>query len=143
MELEPTNSAAIRNLAQTHYDLGDTDASIATYEKAIRSTVDIKEKADLHFNLGVLYNLAGNFDAAEDNFIYALDLNPSDVEAIVGMAQTFESNEKWRKAEKFHKELIYLEPEVASHYRGMARVLLQQGKQEEATRFFEKSKKYD
>lgn len=143
VELDPTNSAAIRNLAQTHYDLGDTDASIATYEKAISTTTDMKVKADLYFNLGVLYNLAGDFDTAEDNFVSALDLNPNDVEAIVGMAQTFESNEKWRKAEKFYKELIYLEPEVASHYRGIARVLLQQGKQDEATRYFEKSKKYD
>lgn len=143
VELDPLNAAAIRNLAQTYYDLGNTEESIATYERAIRATMDMKGKADLYFNLGVLYNMAGDFDAAEDNFISALDLNPEDVEAILGMAQTFESNEKWRKAEKFYKELIYLQPEVASHYRGMARVLIQQGKQDEASRYFEKSKKYD
>lgn len=143
VELDPQNSAAIRNLAQTHYDLGNTQESIATYKKAIRATLDMKTKADLYFNLGVLYNLVGDFDAAEDNFISALDLNPEDVEAILGMAQTFESNERWRKAEKFYKELIYLQPEVASHYRGISRVLLQQGKQDEAQRYFEKSKKFD
>ncbi|MBC8322184.1 MAG: hypothetical protein H8E70_01290, partial [Candidatus Marinimicrobia bacterium] len=47
------------------------------------------------------------------------------------------------KAEKFYKELIYLEPENAAHYRGIARVLLQQGKQDQAQRYFEKSKKYE
>ncbi len=142
VELEPDNSPAIRNLAQAYYDTGNIEESIATYIKAIRTTLEMKAKADLYFNLGVLYNQAGDFDAAEDHFITALDLNPEDVEAILGMAQTFESNEKWRKAEKFYKELIYLEPENAAHYRGIARVLLQQGKQDQAQRYFEKSKKY-
>ena len=143
VELDPSNGAAIRNLAQTYYDLGNTAESIATYEKAIKTTLDTKAKADLHFNLGVLYNQVEDFDQAEDNFLFALDLNPEDVEAIIGMAQTFESIEKWRKAEKFYKELIYLEPENAAHYRGIARVLLQQGKQDQAQRYFEKSKKYE
>ncbi len=143
VELDPSNSSAIRNLAQTYYDLGNTAESIATYEKAIKTTLDTKAKADLHFNLGVLYNQVEDFDQAEDNFLFALDLNPEDVEAIIGMAQTFESIEKWRKAEKFYKELIFLEPENAAHYRGIARVLLQQGKQDQAQRYFEKSKKYE
>ncbi|HIB60511.1 MAG TPA: tetratricopeptide repeat protein [Candidatus Marinimicrobia bacterium] len=143
VELDPGNTAAIRNLAQTYYDLGNINESIATYQKAIRTTVDMKTKADLHFNLGVLYNQIGDFDEAEDHFISALDLNPEDVEAILGMAQTFESNEKWRKAEKFYKELIYLQPENAAYYRGIARALIQQGKQAEAQRYFDKSKKYD
>jgi tetratricopeptide (TPR) repeat protein len=143
VELDPGNTAAIRNLAQTYYDLDNVNESIATYEKAIRTTVDMKTKADLHFNLGVLYNQDGDYDLAEDHFISALDLNPEDVEAILGMAQSFESNEKWRKAEKFYKELIYLEEENAAHYRGVARALIQQGKQAEAQRYFDKSKKYD
>ncbi len=143
VELDPQNNSAIRTLAQTYYDIGNTEASIATYEKAIKATSDNKTKADLHFNLGILYNQVKEFDLAEDHFTTALDLNPNDVEAILGMAQTFESNEKWRKAEKFYKELIYLEPENASHYRGIARVLLQQGKQDQAQRYFTKSKKYE
>ncbi|MFQ6678364.1 MAG: tetratricopeptide repeat protein [Fidelibacterota bacterium] len=143
VNLNPQNLSAIRTLAQTYYDIGNTKASIATYEKAIKATTDNQTKADLHFNLGVLYNQVEDFDAAEDHFTIALDLNPSDVEAILGMAQTFESNERWRKAEKFYKELIYLEPENASHYRGIARVLLQQGKQDQAQRYFNKSKKYE
>ena len=143
VELNPENSAVIRNLAQTYYDLDNIEESISTYKKAIQTTFDLKAKADLHFNLGVLYNQVGDFDQAEDHFLSSLDLNPEDIEAIIGMAQTFESIEKWRKAEKFYKELIYLDPENANHYRGISRVLLQQGKQQEAKRYFEKSKKYD
>ena len=44
--LDPGNTAAIRNLAQAYYDLGNVNESIATYEKAIRTTVDMKTKAE-------------------------------------------------------------------------------------------------
>ena len=49
--LDPGNTAAIRNLAQAYYDLGNVNESIATYEKAIRTTVDMKTKADLHHTI--------------------------------------------------------------------------------------------
>ncbi|MFQ6604764.1 MAG: tetratricopeptide repeat protein [Fidelibacterota bacterium] len=141
LELDPSNLAAAKLLAQTWYDLDNLDMAIQTYEKAIElEKVDIK-KADLHFNLGILYMKAGNITMAEDNFTYAYDLNPDDVESLVGIAQTFEQAEKWKKAEKYYKELVYLEPDNPEHYRSMARVLIKQGRPEEATRYFEKSKK--
>jgi len=143
VELESTNSAAIRNLAQTYYDTGNREASIATYELAIKTTMDNKTKADLHFNLGLLYSQIDEYESAEDNFTTALDLNPNDLEAIMGMAQTFERIEKWRKAEKFYKELIYQQPEEPSYYRRLSIVLLKQGKQKDAKRYLEKAKKLE
>jgi len=143
VELEPNNSAAIRNLAQTYYDTGDRKSSIDTYELAIKATPDNKIKADLHFNLGLLYSQTDEYDAAEDHFTTALDLNPDDLEAILGMAQTFERIEKWRKAEKFYKELIYQQPDEPSYYRRLSVVLLQQGKQKEAKKYLDKAKKLE
>ena len=69
-----------------------------------------------------------------------MDLCPDDVEAIVGIAQVFENAEKWRQAERFYKQLIAIDPDTPSHYKGMARVLLRQGEQEEAQYYYEKSK---
>ena len=77
----------------------------------------------------------------EDNFFWAHDLNPDDEEALLGMAQTFEKAERWRKAEKFYRELIDQNPDNPEYYKGISRVLLQRGRPEEAARFFEKSKK--
>ncbi len=143
VELDPHNAKAIRSLAQAYYDMGNTEESIQTYETAIREETNLRVRADLYFNLGILYDKVGNFELAEDNFLNAVDLNPEDQEAILGMAQTFEMSEKWRKAEKFYKELISLDPENPVYYRGMARVQMKQGNLDEAQRYYQKSKKLE
>ena len=141
VELEPSNTKSIRNLAQIYYDTGQLEESIQTYEIAIDKETDREVKADLYFNLGILYNRVGNLEEAEYNFTNSLDENPDDIEAVMGMAQVFENAEKWRKAEKFYRELIAADPDNPDHYRGMSRVLLQQGEPDESLRYLEKAKR--
>ena len=141
VELEPSNTKSIRNLAQIYYDMGQLEESIQTYEVAINKEMDSDVKADLYFNLGILYNKVGDLNEAEYNFMNALDENPDDIEAVMGMAQVFENAEKWRKAEKFYRELIAVDPDNPVHYRGMSRVLLQQGEPDESLRYLEKAKR--
>jgi len=141
VELEPSNTKSIRNLAQIYYDTGQLEESIQTYEIAIDKETDREVKADLYFNLGILYTKADNLEEAEYNFMNALDENPDDIEAVMGMAQVFETAEKWRKAEKFYRELIAVDPDNPDHYRGMSRVLLQQGEPDESLRYLEKAKR--
>jgi tetratricopeptide (TPR) repeat protein len=141
VELEPSNTKSIRNLAQIYYDIGQLEESIQTYEVAINKETDREVKADLYFNLGILYNRVGNLEEAEYNFTNSLDENPDDIEAIMGMAQVFENAEKWRKAEKFYRELIAVDPDNPEHFRGMSRVLLQQGEPDESLRYLEKAKR--
>ena len=141
VELEPSNTISIRNLAQIYYDTGQLEESIQTYEIAIDKETDREVKADLYFNLGILYNRVGNLEEAEYNFTNSLDENPDDIEAVMGMAQVFENAEKWRKAEKFYRELIAVDPDNPDHYRGMSRVLLQQGEPDESLRYLEKAKR--
>ena len=117
------------------------EKSIQTYEVAINKEMDREVKADLYFNLGILYTKADNLEEAEYNFMNALDENPDDIEAVMGMAQVFENAEKWRKAEKFYRELIAVDPDNPVHYRGMSRVLLQQGEPDESLRYLEKAKR--
>ena len=138
--LEPNSSSSIRSLASIYYECDDLDGAIVTYESAISKETDSKIKCDLYFNLGVLYNQIDDFVLAEENFMLVMDLCPDDVEAIVGIAQVFENAEKWRQAERFYKQLIAIDPDTPSHYKGMARVLLRQGEQEEAQYYYEKSK---
>ena len=117
------------------------EKSVETFEVAIKQEEDKIIKANLYFNLGVLYMQLDQFEEAEDNFFYAYDLNPEDIEALSGIAQTFENAEKWRRASKFYRELIQLEPDNADHYKGMARVLIKQGDMDGATKYFDKAKK--
>jgi tetratricopeptide (TPR) repeat protein len=138
--IDPTNGIVVRLLAQNYYDLDQKEKSLQVYENAIVGEQDNIVKADLYFNLGVLNLQMGDFTKAEDSFLTAYDLNPKDIEALRGIAQTYENAKKWRRAERFYKELIDLDPENPEHYRGVARVLLRQGKPDEAQTYFEQSK---
>ena len=140
VDINPQDSQARRQLAQTYYDVGDKEMSLATYEVAIANETDPNMKADLYYNLGVLNMQLEDFNAAEDNFTMAYDLNPDDVDALRGIAQTFESAEKWSRAEYYYRRLIDMEPDNPQHYRAMARVLLRQGDTEKAQEYFDKSK---
>ena len=140
VQLDPSNSDAVRQLATLYYDNGNKEKSVETFEVAIKQEEDKIIKANLYFNLGVLYMQLDQFQEAEDNFFYAYDLNPQDKEALSGIAQTFENAEKWRQASKFYRELIQLDPENPEHYKGMARVLIKQGDMDGATKYFDKAK---
>ena len=140
VSIDPINSLARRQLAQTYYDVGDKEMSLATYEDAIANETDNNLKADLYYNLGVLNMQLGDFQQAEDNFSMAYDYNPNDIDALRGIAQTFENAEKWSRAEYFYRKLIEIEPENPQHYRAMARVLLRQGDTEKAQEYFDRSK---
>ena len=140
VDIDPSNSLARRQLAQMYYDVGDIERSLATYEDAIANETDNNLKADLYYNLGVLNMQLGDFQQAEDNFSMAYDYNPNDIDALRGIAQTFENAEKWNRAEYFYRKLIEIEPENPQHYRAMARVLLRQGDVDKAQEYFDRSK---
>ena len=107
VELEPHNSDAIQLLAQIYYDLGKQQDAIKTYKIAIAEEEDKKIKADLHFNLGVIYNQMSEFDAAEEAFDEAYYLNDQDFEAVLGMAHAFEGlGDKYKNGtDGFEKDL--------------------------------------
>ena len=140
VKLDPSNTDAVRQLATLYYDNGDKEKSVETFEVAIKLEDDKTIKANLYFNLGVLYMQLDQFEQAEDNFFFAYDLNPEDTQALIGIAQSFENAEKWRRASKFYRELIQLDPENPAHYRGMARVLMRQGDKDGAEKYFAKAK---
>ena len=140
VEISPTEQGAVKQLAGLYYETGLKEKSIETFELAIKQESDKSAKANLYFNLGVLHMQSDNFQDAEDNFMTAYDLNPEDTEALMGIAQTFENAEKWRRASKFYRELISLDPENPEHYKGMARALINQGDPEGATRYLQKAK---
>jgi len=119
VELEPQNSDAIQLLAQIYYDLGKQQDAIETYKIAIAEEEDKKVKADLHFNLGVIYNQISEFDEAEEAFDEAYYLNDQDFEAVLGMAHAFEGlGDKYKNGtDGFEKNLT----EAARWYRKAGR----------------------
>tara|TARA_B100000427_G_scaffold326900_1_gene336421 strand:+ start:2267 stop:3319 length:1053 start_codon:yes stop_codon:yes gene_type:complete len=139
VEIEPSNSKALRELAGTYYDIGEKEESIKIFTNAIKNENDKIIKADLYYNLGVIHNQMKNYQESENAFDEAVFHNDKDYEAMLGMvksyeniaAEFFQSAEfgnayKWyRKAEKKLKNLRDLDFENESIYDQELRVLRQ------------------
>ena len=91
VQIEPSNSNALRELASMYYDIGKKEQSIKVFNDAIKNEQDKIIKADLFFNLGVIHNQIGNYEEAEKAFDEAYYLNEDDFEAALGMASVYES----------------------------------------------------
>jgi Putative Zn-dependent protease, contains TPR repeats len=90
VQIKPSDSKALRELAGVYYDLNKKEESIRVFEDAISKEQDKIIKADLFFNLGVIHNQTGNYEAAEQSFDEAFFLNEDDYEAALGMANSYE-----------------------------------------------------
>ena len=90
VQLEPSNSNALRELASVYYDIGQKKRSIDVFNNAINNEQDKTVKADLYFNLGVIHNQMQNYEDAEIAFDEAFYLNEMDYEAALGMASSYE-----------------------------------------------------
>jgi len=140
VSLESSNSKLLRELAQIYYELDRKKESIKVFEDAISSEEDKIVKADLYYNLGVIYNGMCNYEEAEKSFDEAFFLNEEDYEAVLGMASVYEglgdnylnggeacgkifekdlnSASKWyRKAEKKIKSAMIIDLENKATYK--------------------------
>ena len=90
VQIQPSNSNALRKLASTYYELGQKSKSINLFNDAIQNEEDKIIKADLFFNLGVIHNQMENYEEAEKAFDEAYYLNEDDYEAALGMASAYE-----------------------------------------------------
>ena len=90
VEIQPSNSKALRELASSYYDIGEKGKSIQVFENAIKNEENDTTKADLYFNLGVIHNQMNSFEDAEIAFDQAFFYNEEDFEAALGMARSYE-----------------------------------------------------
>jgi len=90
VEIEPSNSKVLRELAGAYYDIGEKEESITIFRNAISNEEDKIIKADLYFNLGVIYSQMCDYEEAEKAFDEAFFLNEEDFEAALGMARSYE-----------------------------------------------------
>jgi len=105
--IESSNSRVLRELAGVYYDLEQKGKSILLFKNAISYESDNIVKADLYFNLGVIYNQLGDYLEAEKAFDEAYYLNEDDFESALGMARSYEGlgDNYLNGAEGFEKDL--------------------------------------
>ena len=92
----------------------------------------------VHVALGNLYRDSGQHALAEREFNRALSLNATAVDAYVGLAETFVSQEKYPLAEQTLVRAIELQPKNWATLMAMGRYLFHVGRVDESISYFQR-----
>jgi tetratricopeptide (TPR) repeat protein len=89
--VQPVRMTTAQRQAYTHgrscFERGNVDAALASFENLVQSN---DQMADVHYMMGVLYDLRGDSDPATESLRQALRINPSYTEAMLALATVYE-----------------------------------------------------
>ena len=108
LELDPSLTAALINLANIHYSSNELAEAQALYERAINLEPDFFEA---HFNLGNIHHDLGRFNDALSCYVEALRLNPAYADANFYLAVVLEKMGQSAEARPYWRAYRQLAPE--------------------------------
>lgn len=115
---------------------GDIETAVEyleeVYESGFRNT-------NLYQNLGIMYNLTGNYDRALEFNKEAYEYNSDDDIIADNLADTYSLRGEYEEAEKIYKDLIANDPRFPEAYYGYGKVLIKLGRKQEGIEMIEKS----
>ncbi|HBT33163.1 MAG TPA: hypothetical protein DEB15_10195, partial [Pusillimonas sp.] len=112
-EIAPQNdqerTVAALTLSSIYRDAGRTDLAVETLEKADKALPDTPE---IKYDLGMLYERQGNYDAFEKMMRRIMELTPDDANAYNSLGYTFvEQNTRLDEAQTLLERALQLEPD--------------------------------
>ena len=133
----PSYDYSSYNLGVNLYEMGDTTASLATFKQTM---LFLPSRREALYNIAALYTDIRQYDSAivylkllETDFIY-------DARAPGYLAAIYMNNREYQKALPEAEAAIRLEPSNPQHYKNMAGILHELGREEEANKY---AKLYD
>jgi tetratricopeptide (TPR) repeat protein len=131
IHLDPSYMKAYDNLGLTMEAMGDDNAALALYNKAI----DLNERHGLHspwpyINLASFYNHKNDPSRALDSAKRSLKQNPTAGQAFVQMAKAYRALEQWNRAAEALQNAIEINPADAEPYYIISQVYRKLGRLE-------------
>jgi tetratricopeptide (TPR) repeat protein len=118
-------------------------ASFRTYKLSrllwLHIITKVKEEVRLDSGSGQLYQAQGKFPQAEDSYKKAIELQPQNSDAYVGLGQLYEAQDKFSQAEDSYKKAIELKLRNNGAYVGLGRLYEAQGKFSQAEDSYKKA----
>jgi len=111
-KLNPSNGRILLNLGATYYNLG-------IFEEAINKLKQSKKYYDdhnIHRNLGLCYKQQENYQKAEEEFKYAIYLNPKFIDAYADLAYLYAIQKDYDKAIAEWNKILEIEPNFSEKY---------------------------
>jgi tetratricopeptide (TPR) repeat protein len=136
--LAPTSTTAIQAYdytARSHLKLGDSEAAIDAYKKAIRIDPQL---ADTHIALGTLYITLDRVDEARQEYETAVKIDPGAANRFY-LGQAYLAAGRYSEAEQQFRLVRELTPTKHSGDFGLGQVYAKQGKTSEAIKAFERA----
>ena len=115
---DPGNEAAVEQLTQLLLDENKSEEAISLLE----GMTEHSSSATLFDLLGDAYTQAHDFSKAEGAYRKAVDLDPSELSHLRGLAQTLFSEEKYEEALAAYQKLADLMPDDADNYLRVAQI---------------------
>ncbi len=138
LRVDPAYVEAMDALGFALEALGDNDAAVATYEKAIALNEQRKGTYALpHVNLSAYYNKTGDPDNALEHARRALALDPKSDGALFQQGRAYDRQGKLEDAVKALNEAIVLNPRASSYYYVLAGVYRRLGWMDESKKALE------
>ena len=128
--IRPDYSDAHYNLGNVFHEVGDLDAAIASYQRAL----EIDRDCDTYLNLGNALRERGDLPAAIDNYHLALQINPEYVDAYNNLGEALKEQGKYMAAIANFKHGLELAPEHSTLNAALGLALMSLGNLEEGIR---------
>ncbi len=138
-QLKPTSHVA-EGQARAWLSLGHVieiskpDEAVAAYLKA---SALMPKDAEPHLSAGLLLERQNKFADAEQEYKQALQIDPSSMDAVTGLANIYMRGKQFPEAEAQLRKIVAAHPNQAALHIQLARVLAAQGKNDEAIAEFE------
>lgn len=115
---DPENDAAVEQLTQLLLDQNKAEEAISL----LNGMIERSPSATLYDHLGDAYTQTHDFVKAEAAYRKAVDLDPSELSHIRGLAQTLLSEEKYTEALAVYQKLSDMLPDDADTYLRIAQI---------------------
>ena len=122
-----------------HYRISRDPRNFKSAEKACQNALALDSKVPaVYVALGNLYRFSGENAAAIREFERALKLNPKAVDALIGLAETYEQDNKPERAQELFLQAIQLQPYYWHAYQRMGSFLFSAGRFDEAIPYYQR-----
>ena len=135
--LNPDHAEAHNNLGVTLKELGQLDAAVKSYEKAIAIKPDY---AEAYYGFGITLYLLGQLDEAVKSYEKAIAIKPDYAEAHYNLGGTlYQLNQLDDIAVKCYEKAIAIKPDYAEAHFNLGVVLRALGQLDAAVKSYEKA----
>jgi tetratricopeptide (TPR) repeat protein len=136
--IHPKDPMSHSNLGTYDLQHGQLSGAIQEYKAAIELTSDPGLLAQTYANLGAAYRAIGETEPAQDNYNHALQLNPNQFNAWLGLGLIAQKQGKLAEAITDLSRSVELQPS-ARGYLALGHALAQNGRSREARTAYEQA----